>query len=127
MSDDLKIKKGSLTKYLLAACLSTQVLTAWAQDGEQAAEDGEDPADLGRVVVTGSLIKREDFESVSPMQVITAASCHPEQCNVFLWSNSRGSIKLADTRDRALCDTHAKVLAAFRPFLCCDSTTEAGS
>ena len=28
---------------------------------------------------------------------------------MFLWSNSRGSIKLADTRDRALCDSHAKV------------------
>lgn len=69
MSDDLNIKKGSMTKYLLALCLSTQVLTAWAQD-ETENEDGEDPAELGRVVVTGSLIQREDFESISPMQVI---------------------------------------------------------
>jgi len=52
-------------------------------------------------------IKPANMEELT--EVITAASCHPEQCNVFLWSNSRGSIKLADTRDRALCDTHAKV------------------
>lgn len=52
-------------------------------------------------------IKPTNMEELT--EVITAASCHPEQCNVFLWSNSRGSIKLADTRDRALCDTHAKV------------------
>jgi len=38
---------------------------------EQATED-EDAADLGRVQVTGSLLKREDFTSTSPMQVITA-------------------------------------------------------
>jgi iron complex outermembrane receptor protein len=72
MSDEWKIKKGSLTKVLLAAALSTQVLTAWAQDDAQEGEEGEEAADLGRVVVTGSLIKREDFESTSPMQVITA-------------------------------------------------------
>jgi iron complex outermembrane receptor protein len=69
MSDDLRIKKGSMTKYLLALALSTQVLTAWAQDDTDD-EDGEEAAELGRVVVTGSLIKREDFESISPMQVI---------------------------------------------------------
>lgn len=69
MSDDLKIKKGSMTKYLLALALSTQVLSAWAQDDTDD-EDGEEAAELGRVVVTGSLIKREDFESISPMQVI---------------------------------------------------------
>ena len=52
-------------------------------------------------------IKPTNMEELT--EVITAASCHPDQCNVFLWSNSRGSIKLADMRDRALCDTHAKV------------------
>lgn len=52
-------------------------------------------------------IKPTNMEELT--EVITAASCHPEHCNVFLWSNSRGSIKLADTRDRALCDSHAKV------------------
>jgi len=52
-------------------------------------------------------IKPSNMEELT--EVITAAACHPTQCNVFLWSNSRGSIKLADTRDRALCDAHAKV------------------
>ncbi len=78
MSDELKVKKGSMTRYLLALALSTQVLTAWAQDDtstdaddEQTTEE-EDTADLGRVQVTGSLLKREDFTSTSPMQVIDA-------------------------------------------------------
>jgi len=51
-------------------------------------------------------IKPDNMEELT--EVITAASCHPDHCNLFLWSNSRGSIKMADTRDRALCDTHAK-------------------
>ncbi|EKX40353.1 hypothetical protein GUITHDRAFT_113590 [Guillardia theta CCMP2712] len=33
-------------------------------------------------------IKPANMEELT--EVITAASCHPEQCNVFLWSNSRG-------------------------------------
>lgn len=79
MSDDLKIKKGSMTKYLLAICLSTQVLTAWAQDDVDAdddndttTEESDDGAVLDRIQVTGSLLKREDFTSTSPMQVIDA-------------------------------------------------------
>jgi len=76
MSDELRIKKGSMTKYLLALALSTQVVTAWAQDDASTDadddQDTEEPAELGRVQVTGSLLKREDFESTSPMQVIDA-------------------------------------------------------
>lgn len=79
MSDELKVKKGNMTRYLLAIALSTQVLTAWAQDDATAdadddatTEESEDSADLGRVQVTGSLLQREDFSSISPMQVIDA-------------------------------------------------------
>lgn len=86
MSAELNLKKGNVTKYLLAIALSTQVLSAWAQDESQAddtgpdtgseildeAEDREESIELGRVQVTGSLLKREDFESTSPMQVIDA-------------------------------------------------------
>lgn len=41
-------------------------------------------------------------------EVITAATFHPSHCNVFLYSNSRGCIKMGDMRASALCDKHAK-------------------
>lgn len=86
MSAELNVKKGNVTKCLLALALSTQVLTAWAQDESQAddtgpntgsaildeAQEKEESIELGRVQVTGSLLKREDFTSTSPMQVIDA-------------------------------------------------------
>ena len=41
-------------------------------------------------------------------EVITAAEFHPIQCNLFMYSSSKGTIKLSDMRQRALCDNHAK-------------------
>jgi serine/threonine-protein phosphatase 2A regulatory subunit B len=41
-------------------------------------------------------------------EVITAAEFHPEQCNLFMYSSSKGTIKLADMRESALCDQNAK-------------------
>lgn len=41
-------------------------------------------------------------------EVITAAEFHPMHCNLFMYSSSKGTIKLADMRDSALCDQHAK-------------------
>lgn len=41
-------------------------------------------------------------------EVITAAEFHPTQCNLFMYSSSKSNIKLADMRDSALCDRHAK-------------------
>ena len=41
-------------------------------------------------------------------EVITAARFHPRHCHVFAYSSSRGSIKLGDMREEALCDEHAK-------------------
>lgn len=41
-------------------------------------------------------------------EVITSAQFHPRHCHVFAYSSSRGSIKLGDMRERALCDKHAK-------------------
>ncbi len=84
MSAELNVKKGNVTKCLLALALSTQVLTAWAQDQdddtgpntgsaiEEKDQQAEESVELGRVQVTGSLIKREDFTSTKPMQVIDA-------------------------------------------------------
>lgn len=41
-------------------------------------------------------------------EVITSAEFHPVNCNNFVYSSSKGTIKLADMRDSALCDHHAK-------------------
>lgn len=41
-------------------------------------------------------------------EVITAAEFHPSHCNLFMYSSSKGTIKLADMREAALCDKYAK-------------------
>jgi serine/threonine-protein phosphatase 2A regulatory subunit B len=41
-------------------------------------------------------------------EVITSASFHPVSCNIFMYSSSRGSIKMGDMRASALCDKHSK-------------------
>merc|ERR1711975_41407 len=51
-------------------------------------------------------IKPANMEELS--EVITSASFHPHHCNLFMCSSSKGSIKLNDTRQNALCDQHAK-------------------
>lgn len=43
------------------------------------------------------------------VEVITAAEFHPNHCNVFVYSSSRGIIRLCDMRASALCDQHAKI------------------
>ncbi|PAV62641.1 hypothetical protein WR25_10427 [Diploscapter pachys] len=52
-------------------------------------------------------IKPANMEELT--EVITAAEFHPHQCNWFVYSSSKGSIRLCDMRDRALCDSHAKI------------------
>lgn len=51
-------------------------------------------------------IKPVNMEELT--EVITAAEFHPINCNNFVYSSSKGTIKLADMRDSALCDQHAK-------------------
>lgn len=41
-------------------------------------------------------------------EVITAAEFHPYQCNTFVYSSSKGTIRLCDMRSSALCDKHSK-------------------
>ncbi len=55
-------------------------------------------------------IKPENMEELT--EVITAAEFHPTSCNIFMFSSSRGSIKLGDLRESALCDTQAKLFEA---------------
>ncbi|ANB14147.1 protein phosphatase 2A regulatory subunit CDC55 [Sugiyamaella lignohabitans] len=52
-------------------------------------------------------IKPANMEELT--EVITSARFHPKSCNLFMYSTSKGSIKLADMRENALCDKHAKV------------------
>lgn len=51
-------------------------------------------------------IKPVNMEELT--EVITAAEFHPIHCNLFMYSSSKGTIKLADMREAALCDSHAK-------------------
>jgi serine/threonine-protein phosphatase 2A regulatory subunit B len=51
-------------------------------------------------------IKPRNMEDLT--EVITAAEFHPQHCNVFAYSSSKGCVRLADMRGAALCDRHAK-------------------
>ena len=41
-------------------------------------------------------------------EVSTCASFHPSQCNVMMYSSSRGVVRVADLRQSALCTSHAQ-------------------
>jgi serine/threonine-protein phosphatase 2A regulatory subunit B len=58
-------------------------------------------------------IKPANMEELT--EVITAAEFHPTACNWFMYASSKGTIKLADMRQRALCDEHAKRKTTFIP------------
>ncbi|KAJ8348100.1 hypothetical protein SKAU_G00266890 [Synaphobranchus kaupii] len=51
-------------------------------------------------------IKPANMEELT--EVITAAEFHPNHCNTFVYSSSKGSIRLCDMRASALCDNHSK-------------------
>lgn len=57
-------------------------------------------------------IKPVNMEELT--EVITAAEFHPVSCNLFCYSSSKGTVKLADMREQALCDRHAKCMLANR-------------
>jgi len=52
-------------------------------------------------------IKPANMEELT--EVITAAKFHPTHCNYFVYSSSKGTIRLCDMRSQALCDQHAKL------------------
>lgn len=52
-------------------------------------------------------IKPENMENLT--EVITAAEYHPTSCHTFVYSSSKGTIRLCDMREAALCDQHAKI------------------
>ncbi|KAF6209387.1 hypothetical protein GE061_015134 [Apolygus lucorum] len=47
-------------------------------------------------------IKPANMEELT--EVITAAEFHPLECNLFVYSSSKGTIRLCDMRQAALCD-----------------------
>ncbi|PAA63493.1 hypothetical protein BOX15_Mlig024425g2, partial [Macrostomum lignano] len=52
-------------------------------------------------------IKPNNMEDLT--EVITAAEFHPSHCHLFLYSSSKGSIRMCDMRQRALCDQHVGI------------------
>lgn len=59
--------------------------------------------------VTFNIIDIKPTNMEDLVEVITAACFHPTSDSSLIYSSSRGSIKLADMRARALCDAHAQV------------------
>ena len=51
-------------------------------------------------------IKPANMEELT--EVITSAEFHPRHCNLFMYSSSKVTVKLADMRAAALCDRDAK-------------------
>lgn len=51
-------------------------------------------------------IKPTNMEELT--EVITAAEFHPIECNTFVYSSSKGTVRLCDMRQQALCDSHVK-------------------
>ncbi len=41
-------------------------------------------------------------------EVITAASFHPQSCNLLMYSSSRGAIRMHDLRENSTADRHCK-------------------
>uniref|UniRef100_A0A1J3F7K9 Serine/threonine-protein phosphatase 2A 55 kDa regulatory subunit B n=1 Tax=Noccaea caerulescens TaxID=107243 RepID=A0A1J3F7K9_NOCCA len=52
-------------------------------------------------------VKPTNMEDLT--EVITSAEFHPIQCNMLAYSSSKGSIRLIDMRQSALCDSHTKL------------------
>ncbi|KAL3004967.1 hypothetical protein AAZX31_08G193400 [Glycine max] len=52
-------------------------------------------------------VKPANMEDLT--EVITSAEFHPTHCNTLAYSSSKGSIRLVDLRQSALCDSHAKL------------------
>jgi serine/threonine-protein phosphatase 2A regulatory subunit B len=88
-ADDLRINLWNLN-------ISDQSFSTYSPGSQMVRADHSDIVD----------IKPVNMEELT--EVITAAEFHPISCNLFMYSSSKGTIKLADMRESALCDQHAK-------------------
>ncbi|XP_030490990.1 serine/threonine protein phosphatase 2A 55 kDa regulatory subunit B beta isoform isoform X1 [Cannabis sativa] len=52
-------------------------------------------------------VKPANMEDLT--EVITSAEFHPTHCHMLAYSSSKGSVRLIDMRQSALCDTHSKL------------------
>ncbi|KAL5975589.1 hypothetical protein ACLOJK_019914 [Asimina triloba] len=77
-------------------------------------------------------VKPANMEDLT--EVITSAVFHPDHCHMLAYSSSKGSIRLIDLRQSALCDNHSKLLEEheapgssnlFRVFGCAPGSNEA--
>lgn len=64
-------------------------------------------------LATSDIVDIKPINMEELTEVITAAEFHPQHCNLFMYSSSKSNIKLADMRDSALCDRHAKCASLF--------------
>ena len=73
-------------------------------------------------VKSQSLTQNLDIVDIKPAnmeeltEVITAAEFHPIECSTFAYSSSKGTVRLCDMRQSALCDSHSKsksIICAF--------------
>lgn len=56
-------------------------------------------------------IKPVNMEELT--EVITSAEFHPTHCNLFMYSSSKGTVKLSDMRSNSLCDSHSKIFEEY--------------
>ncbi|AQZ15609.1 CDC55 (YGL190C) [Zygosaccharomyces parabailii] len=56
-------------------------------------------------------IKPANMEELT--EVITSAEFHPVHCNLFMYSSSKGTVKLCDMRQNALCDYKTKTFEEY--------------
>ncbi|XP_052485422.1 serine/threonine protein phosphatase 2A 55 kDa regulatory subunit B alpha isoform [Gossypium raimondii] len=57
-------------------------------------------------------VKPANMEDLT--DVITSTEFHPTHCNMLAYSSSKGSIRLINLRQSALCDSHAKLQVFYR-------------
>lgn len=60
------------------------------------------------IIITRDIVDIKPANMEELTEVITAAEFHPTQCSTFIYSSSKGAIKLNDMRVSALCDQHSK-------------------
>ena len=74
-----------------------------------AAAQGAKERKLTATLTTADILDIKPVNMEELTEVITAAEFHPLSCNLFCYSSSKGTVKLADMREQALCDKHAKL------------------
>jgi serine/threonine-protein phosphatase 2A regulatory subunit B len=84
---------------------------AFNSDGETFVSSDDLRVNLWNVNVSNEAfgiidIKPENMDELS--EVITCSELHPQSCNVLVYATSKGVIRMADLRDKALCERYAK-------------------